>query len=94
MLSEKFFPPISPEQFAALIEQDEDIFNTYQKLEICEWGIYMNNGYIIDTSGLLFYGDGVVVVQISLHKDSDSIWRIQGFYFRLDVTPTAYGLCK
>lgn len=92
MLSENFSPKISKEQLAALIEQDEEIFNTYQELDICEWGFYVSNGRVITTTGLLYYENGVIVVEISLHKDADAVWRVQGFRFRSDITPTPFGL--
>jgi len=94
MLSEKFSPQITKEQFAALIQQDEDIFNTYRELNICDWGFFISDGRVITTSGLLYYGGAAIVVEISLHKDSDTIWRIQGFQFRSDINPTPFGLCQ
>ncbi len=94
MLSEKFRPPVTVEQFAAFIQQDQNIFNTYRDWQICDWGVFIGDGYVIDTSGLLYYESKSIVVQISLHKDSDSIWRIQGFKFRTDISPTPYGLCQ
>ena len=94
MLSERFNPPVTVGQFTELIQRDQDIFSTYHNLEICNWGLFVSNGYIIDTSGLLYYGSGIIVVQISLHKDSDLIWRIQGFNFRSDINPTPFGLCQ
>ena len=94
MLSEKFSPPVTKEQFAALIQQDEEIFNTYQKLKICDWGFFISDGRVIDASGLLYYEDGVIMFQISLHKDSDTVWRVQGFRFRPDVEPKPFGLCE
>ena len=93
MLSEKFSPSVTVEQFAILIDQDENIFSTYRNWEICEWGLFISDGYVIDTSGLLYYSSGEIVVQISLHQDSDSVWRIQGFNFRTDIAPTPFGLC-
>ncbi len=94
MISEKFSPPISKDQFAILVHQDERIFKTYQTLEICDWGFFISDGRVIDTSGLLYYEDEVIVVQISLHKDSDTVWRIQGFRFRPDINPKPFGLCQ
>jgi hypothetical protein len=94
MLSEKFSPPVSKDQFAALIQQDERIFRTYQRLEICDWVFFISAGRVIDTSGLLYYEDGVIVIQISLHKDSDAVWRVQGFRFRSDIDPKPFGLCQ
>ena len=94
MLSEKFAPPITMEQFSELIQQDQAIFNTYEQLDICEWGVFYHNGYIIDTNGLLYYKGGAIFVQISLHKDSDAVWRIQGFKFSSDIEPVPFGLCK
>lgn len=94
MLSENFSPSISVEQFAELVHQDEEIFSAYESWEICDWGLFVGDGYVIDTSGLLYYGNRKIVTQISLHKDSDSVWRIQGFRFRSDVEPVEFGLCK
>jgi hypothetical protein len=94
MLSEKFIPPVTKDQFMALIQQDEKKFRTYQKLEICDWGFFVSDGQVIDTQGLFYYDNKAIVVQISLHKDSDSIWRIQGFNFRTDINPTPFGLCQ
>ncbi|WKZ50321.1 MAG: hypothetical protein QY329_12745 [Anaerolineales bacterium] len=94
MLSEKFSPPITKEQFEELIRQDERIFKTYQNLEICDWGFFISDGRVIDASGLLYYEDGVIAFQISLHKDSDTVWRVQGFRFRSDVEPKPFGLCE
>jgi hypothetical protein len=94
MLSEKFSPPVSVEQFAMLIRQDENIFHTYLNWKICDWDLFISDGYVIDTTGLLYYDSSKIIVQISLHKDSDSAWRIQGFKFRADVTPTPFGLCQ
>lgn len=94
MLSEKFSPQISKEQFAELIQKDEKIFSTYKKFDVCDWSFYISDGRVITSSGLLYYEGGVIVVEISLHKDSDSVWRIQGFRFRSDVNPEPFGLCK
>lgn len=94
MLSKKFSPQITIDQFSKLIQQDERIFRTYQKIEACEWSFFISSGRVINTDGLLYYDDRVIRVQISLHKDSDSIWRIQGFRFRSDVDPKLFGLCK
>ena len=84
MLSEKFSPRITLEEFSKLVQQDDRIFKTHQNFEICEWSFFISNGRVINTDGLLFYEDGVIRVQIYLHKDSDTIWRIQGFRFRSD----------
>lgn len=94
MLSEKFNPAVTVEQFAILLHQDENIFRAYNNWEICDWGFFISNGYVIDTSGLLYYDNRKIVVQISLHKDSDSVWRIQGFKFRSDINPVPFGLCQ
>lgn len=94
MLSEKFSPPITKEQFEELVRQDEKIFKTYQTLEVCDWGFFISDGRVIDASGLLHYEDGVIAFQISLHKDSDTVWRVQGFRFRPDVEPKPFGLCE
>lgn len=94
MISEHFNPPVTKDQFAVLVQQDERIFKTYQKFEICDWGFFISNGRVIDATGLLYYEDGVMVVQISLHKDSDAVWRIQGFRFRPDIDPKPFGLCQ
>lgn len=94
MLSEKFSPKISKEQFAALLQNDQKIFSTYKKLDVCDWGFFISDGRVITSSGLLYYEGGVIVVEISLHKDADSIWRVQGFKFRPDVTPKPFGRCK
>jgi hypothetical protein len=94
MLSEKIYPFITKEQFSALIYQDEHIFKEYDNLEICDWGVYIDNGLVIDTTGLLYYNSKAIVVQISLHKDSDSVWRVQGFRFSSDISAEPFGLCK
>ncbi len=94
MLSEKFVPQISKEQFAELIQTDEKIFSTYKKFDVCDWGFFVSDGRVITSSGLLYYEDGVIVVEMSLHKDSDSIWRVQGFQFRSDIDQKPYGTCK
>jgi hypothetical protein len=94
MLSEKFNPPITKDQFMALIQQDEKFFKTYQKLEICDWGFFISDGQVIDTQGILYYDNKAIVVQISLHKDSDAVWRVQGFGFKPEVNPKPFGLCQ
>jgi hypothetical protein len=94
MISEKFEPPITEDQLVALIRQDERIFTTYQRYDVCDWGFFISDGRVIDVSGLLYYEDGVILTQISLHKDSDAIWRIQGFRFRPDINPEPFGLCQ
>jgi len=94
MLSEKFVPQISPEQFAELIRKDEKIFSTYKRFDVCDWGFFISDGLVITSSGLLYYEGGMIVVEMSLHKDSDTVWRIQGFRFRSDVQPEPFGLCK
>lgn len=94
MLSEKFNPQITVEQFSRLVRQDEKIFSTYKRLDICDWGFFISDGRVINTSGLLYYESEAIVVEISVHKDSDSVWRVQGFQFRSDVQPTPFGLCK
>src|SRR5436190_1113767 len=70
MLSEKFSSKISKEQFAQLIQKDEKIFSTYKKFDVCDWGFFISDGRVITSSGLLSYEGGVIVVEISLHKDS------------------------
>jgi hypothetical protein len=94
MLSEKFSPSITVDQFGILIHRDNNVFGTYRKWEICDWGFFMSDGYVIDTSGFLYYEGARIVTKISLHKDSDSIWRIQGLNLRPDITPTPFGMCK
>jgi hypothetical protein len=94
MLSERFSPPISQDQFSELLQEDHTIFSTYEKLEICDWGVFIDDGYVIDTSGLLYFQGRPIVVLISLHKDSDAVWRIQGFRFRPDIDPVPFGLCE
>jgi hypothetical protein len=94
MLSEKFIPQISKEQFAKLIKQDEKIFSTYKKFDVCDWGFFVSDGRVITSSGLLYYEGGAIVVETSLHKDSDSVWRVQGFQFKSDIDPKPYGTCK
>jgi len=94
MISEEFTPPITKDQLAELVHQDERIFKTYQKFEICDWGFYISDGRVLDTSGLLYYEDGAIIVQISMHKDEDAVWRIQGFRFRPDIEPKPFGLCQ
>lgn len=93
-LSEKFEPRISKVQFGELIQRDRPIFSTYRYLEVCEWGLFVDNGLVVNLHGLLYYGNGVIVVQISLHKDSDATWRIQGFRLDSASDPRPYGLCK
>ena len=68
--SQKFVPQISQEQFSELIQQDEKIFSTYKKFDVCDWGFFISDGRVITSSGLLYYEGGVIVVEISLHKDS------------------------
>jgi hypothetical protein len=94
MLSEKFTPKISKEQLAELIQQDEKIFSSYKKFDVCDWEFYISNGRVITSSGLLYYEGGVIVVETALHKDSDSVWRVQGFQFRSDIAPKPFGFCK
>ncbi len=94
MISEKFSPPVSKDQFAGLVHEDQRIFETYQRLTICDWGFFISDGRVIDASGLLYYEDGVIVFQMSLHKDSDTVWRIQGFRFRPNIEPKPFGLCQ
>ncbi len=94
MLSEKFSPQVSEEQFAELIQQDTRIFSTYEKFDVCDWGLFFSDGRVIDSSGLLYYEDGAIVVQISLHKDSDTVWRVQGLQFKSKIDPEPFGLCK
>ncbi len=53
MLSEKFSPSVTVEQFAILLHQDENIFHAYNNWKICDWGLFISDGYVIDTSGLL-----------------------------------------
>lgn len=94
MISEKFKPPLTESQLEALIRQDERILKTYQRYDVCDWGFFISDGRVIDVSGLLYYEDGVILVQMSLHKDSDAIWRVQGFRFRSDIDPEPFGLCQ
>lgn len=94
MLSEKFSPQISKEQLFALIQKDERIFSQYKRFDVCDWGVFISDGRVITSSGLLYYEGGVIVVEISLHKDSDHIWRIQGFNFKADISPSPFGLCQ
>lgn len=94
MLSEKFSPQVSKEQLEALIERDERIFSTYKKFDVCDWGFFISDGRVITTSGLLYYEDGAIAVEVSLHKDSDTVWRVQGFQFRSDISPEPFGNCR
>lgn len=94
MLSEKFRPQISKEQLSALIQKDESIFSKYQKFDVCDWGFFISDGRVITSSGLLYYEGGMIVVEISLRKDSDYVWRVQGFRFVSNVDPKPFGLCK
>lgn len=94
MLSEKFSPQISKEQLSALIQKDENIFSTYKKFDVCDWGFFVSDGRVITSRGLLYYESGGIVVEISLHKDSDHVWRVQGFRFISNVDPKPFGLCK
>ncbi len=94
MLSEKFSPKISKEQFTGLLQKDQKIFSTYKTFDICDWGFFISDGRVITSSGLLSYDGGKIVVEISLHKDTDSVWRVQGFKFRPERTPKPFGLCK
>jgi hypothetical protein len=94
MLSEKFSPKISKEQFALLTQKDQKIFSAYKKLDVCDWGFFISDGRVITSSSLLYYEGGVIVVEVSLHKDADSVWRVQGFRFRPDVSDKTFGLCK
>lgn len=94
MLSDRFEPRITSAQFEELIQRDRQIFATYQRLDVCQWGLFMDEGLVIDLHGLLHYGGGVVVVQISLHDDSDGFWRIQGLRLDAATSPRPYGLCK
>lgn len=94
MISEKFEPPLTADQLEALIRQDERIFTTYQRYNVCDWEFTISDGRGIGVSGLLYYEDGAIVTQISLHKDSDAIWRVQGFRFRPDIDPEPFGICQ
>ena len=55
MLSEVFVPQISIDQFTKLIQRDGLIFSTFQRLDVCDWGFFISNGRVIDSSGLLYY---------------------------------------
>lgn len=94
MISENFKPSLTKDQLEVLIRQDERIFKTYQRYDVCDWGFFISDGRVIDVSGLFYYEDGVIVTQLSLHKDADAIWRIQGFRFRSDLPPEPFGLCQ
>jgi hypothetical protein len=93
MLSEQF-PQVSKTEFSKFLLKDEKIFATYQRLDICEWGFFISNGRVITSTGLLYFENGVIVVEMSLHKDTDTIWRVLGFRFRSDMNPVPYGLCQ
>lgn len=62
MLSEKFYPPVTEDQFAELLYKDENIFHAYTNWEICDWGIFISDGPVIDTEGLLYYDGRKIVV--------------------------------
>jgi len=94
LISENFKPPISKDQLVPLIQQDQKIWDNYQRFDVCEWGFFLSDGRVITSSGLLYYTGGAIVAEISLHKDSDSVWRVQGFRFRPDISPKPYGLCQ
>ena len=94
LLSEILIPHISKEQFVALIQKDKTIFSSYKKFDVCDWGFFISIGRVLTSSGLLFYNGGEIIVEITLHKDADSVWRIQGFKFRSDLDPKPYGFCK
>jgi hypothetical protein len=95
MLSEKFSPSITTSQFSELVMQDKEIFDTFVGMEMCEWGVFIEDGYVLDSTMLIYYGNNRrIMAQISLHKDSDNVWRIQGFRFKPDVDASPYGLCR
>ena len=95
MLSEKFSPPVTTSQFSELVKQDKEIFDTLGEIAVCEWGFFIDDGYVLDSTILIYYSNNRrIMAQISLHKDSDNVWRIQGFHFKPGVDPNAYGSCK
>jgi hypothetical protein len=82
------------QQFEDLIRKDESIFAAYETLDVCDWGLFWQNGLVIDEQILLHYERTAILVRVSLHKDSDAVWRIQGFYFDAAADTAPFGLCK
>ncbi len=92
MLSEKF-PQISQDKFIEVVQLDQEIFSSYKRLSVCQWEFWISDGRVVSSSAILYYGSKAIVVQSSLHKDSDTIWRVQGFQFRPDLDPVPWRLC-
>jgi hypothetical protein len=51
------------------------------------------DGNIVSAKGLLHYNGGDVVFESDLRKDSDSTWRIYGFWLKPEVDPKPFGRC-
>jgi hypothetical protein len=94
MLSEMFQPQITRDQFVGLVQQDKLVFSTYRQFRVCEWGLYMDKGMVVDLHGLVDYDNGALVTQITLHRDSDAVWRVQGFRLDSSAIPRPFGICK
>ncbi len=93
MLSEKVRSKITKEGISTFIERDET--RTFQSLDACDWGFFVTgDGNIVSAKGLLHHEDGDIVFESNLLKDSDSVWRIYGFFLKTDIEPKPFGRCN
>jgi hypothetical protein len=96
LFSEKIRSEISKDDITRVLETDENgtVFRTYESLQVCDWSLFMTDeGRVISAKGLLHYKDGDVVFENDLRKDSDSVWRIYGFWLKSDIDPKPFGRC-
>jgi hypothetical protein len=95
--SEKVRSEITTEDISLLLENNENraVFVTYQNLEVCDWGFFMSDdGRVISAKGLIHYSGGDLVFESDLCKDSDTVWRIYGFWLKPEIEPEPFGRCR
>jgi hypothetical protein len=97
MLSEKIRSTTSTDDIAGIVRMDDNrvIFETYQSLQVCDWGLFMTgDGRFLSAKGLLHYEGGNIVFESNLHQDSNGVWRIYWFGLRREIDPKPFGHCR
>lgn len=93
MFSEKLRASISMNDIESLAQ--EKPISDFQTLSVCEFAVNFGpEGRQIVGYGLLRYNNGTVIFESTLIQDTDSVWRIYGFYLRPNMNATPSGLCK
>lgn len=93
MFSNNVRPQISTSDLESLAK--EKPISTFQNLRVCEFQVNFGSaGKQIIGYGLLHYGDGVIVFESTLLRDTDNVWRIYSFLLQPNISTTPSGACK